>query len=69
MVEKDAKTDAGMRTLPQPVPVLKALKAFKATQAAERLAAGEGYEESGTSWWTHSAAPSRRTSCAARRTS
>jgi integrase len=47
VVEKGPKTDAGNRTLPLPGPVTGALRAFKATQAAERLAAGEAYEPSG----------------------
>jgi integrase len=47
VVEKGPKTEAGGRTLPLPSPVLAALRAFKATQAAERLAAGEAYEPSG----------------------
>ncbi len=47
VVEKEPKTDAGNRTLPLPVPVAAGLRAFKATQAAERLAAGEAYESSG----------------------
>jgi hypothetical protein len=47
VVEKDPKTDAGKRTLPLPAPVVDSLRRFKATQAAERLAAGETYEASG----------------------
>lgn len=47
VVEKPPKTDAGERTLPLPAPVVAALKAFKALQARERLAAGEMYEPSG----------------------
>jgi integrase len=47
VVEKGPKTEAGERTLPLPAPVLDALRRFKATQAAERLAAGEAYEASG----------------------
>ncbi|MFH8791273.1 site-specific integrase [Streptomyces sp. NPDC017941] len=47
VVEKGAKTEAGKRTLPLPKPVLRALKAFRAAQAAEKLAAGEAYEDSG----------------------
>lgn len=47
VVEKGPKTDAGRRTLPLPAPVTAALRAFKATQAAERLAAGEVYRASG----------------------
>src|SRR5262249_54609661 len=47
VVEKEPKTDAGNRTLPLPGPVTAALRAFKATHAAERLAAGEAYKPSG----------------------
>lgn len=47
VLEKDAKTAAGERVLPLPGPVLDALKRFRAMQARERLAAGEGYIELG----------------------
>lgn len=47
VIEKDAKSAAGERTLPLPTVVLAALKAFHKMQAAERLRAGEGYEASG----------------------
>jgi integrase len=47
VVEKEPKTSAGGRTLPLPAPVAAALRTFKATQAAERLAAGTVYESSG----------------------
>lgn len=47
VVEKAPKTDAGNRSLPLPAFVTSALRTFKATQARERLAAGEGYEVSG----------------------
>lgn len=47
VVEKDTKSEAGKRTLPLPAPVHKALKAFRALQAEEKLAAGEGYDRSG----------------------
>ncbi|MFK0154381.1 tyrosine recombinase XerC [Streptomyces sp. NPDC090493] len=47
VLEKDAKTSAGERILPLPGPVLDALKKFRARQAREKLAAGEGYTESG----------------------
>ncbi|MEU9264592.1 site-specific integrase [Streptomyces sp. NPDC048251] len=47
VLEKDAKTEAGERVLPLPGPVLDALKRFRALQARERLAAGEGYTDSG----------------------
>ncbi|MFE7964778.1 tyrosine-type recombinase/integrase [Streptomyces cellulosae] len=44
VVEKDTKSMAGERVLPIPSLVREALKTFRATQAVERLAAGEGYE-------------------------
>ncbi|MCF3960092.1 tyrosine-type recombinase/integrase [Streptomyces fuscigenes] len=44
VVEKDTKSLAGERMLPLPVLVHEALKTFRAMQAKERLAAGEGYE-------------------------
>ncbi|MEU1518290.1 tyrosine-type recombinase/integrase [Streptomyces sp. NPDC005811] len=47
VLEKDAKTSAGERVLPLPGPVLDALKKFRALQAREKLAAGEGYTDSG----------------------
>lgn len=47
VIEKDAKSEAGERKLPLPAVVLAALKAFKKRQAAEKLAAGEGYESTG----------------------
>ncbi|MDP9091847.1 MAG: site-specific integrase [Actinomycetota bacterium] len=47
VVEKGPKTEAGGRTLPLPAPVVAALRALKATQAAERLAAGTSYTPSG----------------------
>lgn len=47
VVEKDAKSAAGNRMLPLPEPVFKALKAARAQQAREKLAAGEGYVDSG----------------------
>ncbi|MFJ8464029.1 site-specific integrase [Streptomyces swartbergensis] len=47
VVEKDTKSMAGERVLPLPGLVREALKTFRATQAAERLAAGEGYEGAG----------------------
>lgn len=47
VVEKGPKTDAGNRTLPMPASVTAALRGLKASQAAERLAAGEAYEPSG----------------------
>jgi len=45
--EKGAKSAAGKRALPLPAVVLTALKAFKATQAADKLAAGEAYTGEG----------------------
>jgi len=47
VLEKDTKTEAGERVLPLPGPVLDALKKFRARQAREKLAAGEGYTDSG----------------------
>lgn len=47
VVEKDAKSESGERKLPLPAVVFTALKAFRARQAAEKLAAGEGYAPSG----------------------
>ncbi|MGW6456648.1 site-specific integrase [Streptomyces sp. NPDC055078] len=47
VLEKDTKTEAGERALPLPGTVLDALKRFRAVQARERLAAGEGYTDSG----------------------
>nr|WP_206328085.1 tyrosine-type recombinase/integrase [Streptomyces sp. S3(2020)] len=47
VLEKDAKTAAGERVLPLPGSVLDALKKFRALQAREKLAAGEGYTDSG----------------------
>ncbi|MDG9723332.1 site-specific integrase [Streptomyces sp. DH41] len=47
VVEKDTKSMAGERVLPLPSLVREALKTFCATQAVERLAAGEGYEGGG----------------------
>ncbi|MEV8019815.1 tyrosine-type recombinase/integrase [Streptomyces sp. NPDC086554] len=47
VVERDAKSLAGERGLPLPALVREALRNFKATQAAEELAAGQAYEGSG----------------------
>jgi integrase len=47
VIEKGPKTESGGRTLPLPEPVVAALKAFKAQQAKEKLAAGEGYSSTG----------------------
>jgi integrase len=45
--EKSAKSVAGDRGLPMPEAVRASLKTFKATQAAEKLAAGEAYTGAG----------------------
>ena len=47
VVEKEAKSRAGMRDLPLPAPVVAALRTFRALQASERLAFGPGYADSG----------------------
>ena len=47
VVEKLAKTEAGMRTLPLPSVALAALKAWKTQQSRERLALGEAYHNAG----------------------
>ncbi|MFD8609366.1 tyrosine-type recombinase/integrase [Streptomyces sp. NPDC059631] len=47
VLEKDTKTAAGERVLPLPTAALEALKKFRARQAREKLAAGEGYTDSG----------------------
>ncbi|MCP9209953.1 site-specific integrase [Streptomyces sp. NEAU-Y11] len=47
VVEKDPKSERGKRTLPLPAVVLGALRAAKAAQAKEKLAAGQGYTDSG----------------------
>lgn len=47
VLEKDTKTEAGERALPLPKWVWEALRKLKARQAAEKLAAGEGYTDSG----------------------
>jgi hypothetical protein len=41
------KTAAGIRSIPLPAGVLKELKAYKKRQQAEKLAAGELWENSG----------------------
>jgi integrase len=46
-VEKTTKSKAGTRVLPLPAPVVAAVRAFRKVQAAERLAAGEGYTSTG----------------------
>ncbi|MFI2372727.1 tyrosine-type recombinase/integrase [Streptomyces sp. NPDC018833] len=45
--EKQTKTQAGQRALPLPAPVLVALKTFHTRHAAERLKAGEAYQDGG----------------------
>lgn len=45
--EKGPKSERGKRTLPLPGPVVVALKALRACQAAEKLAAGEAYTSTG----------------------
>ena len=47
VVEKAAKSRAGMRELPLPAPVVSALRTLRSRQAAERLAFGPGYAETG----------------------
>ncbi|GAA1278779.1 hypothetical protein GCM10009609_47700 [Pseudonocardia aurantiaca] len=47
VVEKNTKSEKGTRALPLPAPVTAALKSFKAKQAAEKLALGEGYADTG----------------------
>lgn len=47
VLEKDAKTAAGERALPLPQWPWEALKKFRAQQAREKLAAGEGYTDTG----------------------
>jgi integrase len=46
-VEKEPKTEAGKRVLPLDAALVGVLKAFKARQAAERLAAGPAYADGG----------------------
>ncbi|MEV3988260.1 site-specific integrase [Streptomyces sp. NPDC049837] len=47
VLEKDTKTASGERSLPLPRAPWEALRRFRAQQAAEKLAAGEGYTDSG----------------------
>lgn len=47
VLEKDTKTASGERALALPQGPWEALKRFRARQAAEKLAAGEGYTDSG----------------------
>lgn len=64
-VEKPPKTIAGCRTLPLDDALTAALKAFHALQSAEKLAAGDAYEDRGTWPATSSAARWTRPACAA----
>lgn len=47
VLEKDTKTASGERVLPLPQGPWEALRRFRAQQAAERLAAGEAYTDTG----------------------
>lgn len=47
VLEKDTKTASGERALALPQGPWEALRRFRTTQAAEKLAAGEGYTDSG----------------------
>lgn len=47
VLEKDTKTASGERSLPLPRAPWEALKRLRAQQVAEKLAAGEGYTDSG----------------------
>lgn len=47
VVEKSTKRASGRRSLPLPAPVVTALRTFKAGQAAEKLAAGPAYRDTG----------------------
>jgi integrase len=46
-IEKPPKTDAGKRVLPLDHALIAQLKAFRTVQAAEKLAAGEAYQDGG----------------------
>lgn len=46
-VEKEAKSEAGIRTLPLDKDLNRKLKAWKAKRAAEKMAAGDAYEDGG----------------------
>jgi len=46
-IEKEAKTEAGIRMLPLDKELRRGLKKWKAAQAAEKLAAGEAYADGG----------------------
>jgi integrase len=47
VLEKDTKTASGERSLPLPRAPWEALRRFRTQQAAEKLAAGEGYTDNG----------------------
>ncbi len=47
IIEKPPKTNAGKRDLPLDGALVAALRAFKALQASEKLAAGEAYDDAG----------------------
>lgn len=47
VVEKEAKSESGKRTLPLPAPATAALRRFRKRQSEERLKLGEAYTESG----------------------
>jgi integrase len=47
VVEKTTKRVSGRRSLPLPAPVVTAMRTFKACQAAEKLAAGPAYRDTG----------------------
>jgi integrase len=47
VVEKEAKSESGKRTLPLPAPATAALRLFREKQAKERLKLGKDYAESG----------------------
>ncbi|WP_107470957.1 hypothetical protein [Streptomyces sp. WZ.A104] len=47
VIEKDAKSEAGERARPLPVPTWNGERAFRKIQVAERLAARDAYENSG----------------------
>lgn len=64
VVEKATKSKVGKRKLPLPKAVSIALKSFRATQAADKSTAGDGYEISDAWSSTSSAARSRRIGCA-----
>jgi integrase len=47
VVEKHPKSESGKRVLPLPAPLHQALRAFRAQQAKEKLAAGSKYQDNG----------------------